>query len=251
VKMLEPLVSLLEDEDAEVRAQAAGVLGELGVQAAFDGLIKCLRSPDEKVSRFAAEALGQLGRKEMLPQLLIMIREAGSHDPFLRRAYVDALLGLNDFEAVEQVAGASSPDERMVALLAMRRLRRPEIARFLQDQEPSLVREVAMAIIDENIASALPQLAGLIEKPSGDEALMLRVLDANFRVGEAANAEALGKFAGRADVSQTLRADALKLLGMWSQPPAFDYVTGATEPTTPRDATAARRALEALGNGAK
>jgi HEAT repeat protein len=237
-KIVEPLVPLLEDEDAEVRAQAAGVLGEFRVEAAFD--------PDEKVSRFAAEALARLGRKEVLPQLLIMIREEGSHDPYLRHAYVDALLGMNDFEAIEKVAGASSPEQRMVALLAMRQLARPEIARFLNDEEPLLVREAAMAIIDENITGALSPLAGMIDKPSGDEALTCRILDANFRVGEAANAAALGKFASREEASEALRIDALKLLGIWAHPPAFDYVTGAAQPTNARDAAPAREALETM-----
>ncbi len=103
-KMLEPLVPLLEDDDLEVRAQAARVLGEQGVGAAFEGLIKSLRNPDERVSMFAAEALAKLGRPEALPQLLLMMREAGDHDPYQRHAYVDALLGLHDFSAIEQAA---------------------------------------------------------------------------------------------------------------------------------------------------
>lgn len=134
----------------------------------------------------------------------------------------------------------------MVALLAMRQLARPEIARFLNDEEPLLVREAAMAIIDANITGALSPLAGMIDKPSGDEALTCRILDANFRVGEAANAAALGKFASREEASEALRIDALKLLGIWAHPPAFDYVIGAAQPTTARDATPAREALEAM-----
>ena len=39
---------------------------------------ECCGVEDERVSFFAAQALGQLGRREALPQLLLMIREAGT-----------------------------------------------------------------------------------------------------------------------------------------------------------------------------
>lgn len=245
-RILAPLAPLLEDDDLEVRAQAACVLGEQRVGAAFDGLIKVLRNPDEKVSRFAAEALAKLGRAEMLPQLLLMIREAGDHDPYLRHAYVDALLGLDDFEAIEKAAQHDSAAVRMVALLAMRQLRRPEIARFLQDEEPSLVREAAAAINDESIAEAWPPLAALIEKPAADDAVMCRVLNANFHAGQPANATALAAVAGREEASAFLRVEALQLLGSWASPPPYDYVSGAAQSTAEREAAPARDALQAV-----
>lgn len=242
VKMLEPLVPLLEDEDAEVRAQAARVLGESGVGAAFDGLIKALRSSEERTSMFAAEALGKLGRPEAFAQLVLMIREAGDHDPNLRHAYVDTLLGLHD-DAIMQAARHDSPSVRMAAILAMRQLKRADLAQFLEDDEPSLVLEAARAIHDENVAEAMPQLAALIGKPAANEALMVRVLNANFRMGQPANASALATFAAREDAAEVLRIDALKLLALWPHPPANDYVTGATQSLPERDIAPARDAL--------
>jgi quinoprotein glucose dehydrogenase len=244
-KILEPLVPLLEDNDPNVCALAARVLGEQGVGAAFDGLIKALRNPEERVSMFAAEALAKLGRPEALPQLLLMVREGGDYDPYRRHAYVDALVGMNDFSAIEQAARHDSPTVRRVALLAMRQLRRPEIAPFVHDEEPSLVVEAARAIHDENISEALPQLAALIEKPIGDEALMCRVLNANFRLGQSANAAALATYAAREDAAEALRMDALKLLSCWAHPPPDDYVTGALQSLGARDVTPAREALTA------
>jgi len=254
-KMLEPLVPLLEDADLEVCAQAARVLGESHVDAAFDGLIKALRNPEERVSMFAAEALGKLGRTEALSQLMLMMRESGDHDPNLRHAYVDALIGLNDDAAIQQAARHESPAVRLVALLAMRTLRRPEIAQFLNDEEPSLVREAACAIHDENIGDATPQLAALIEKPTADEALMCRVLNANFRVGLPEDATALAAFAARKDAVEVLRIDALKLLAAWHHPPGRDYVTGAPQKLPERDVAPVRNAagplMPALREGAK
>jgi hypothetical protein len=246
VKMLEPLVPLLEDEDAEVRAQAARVLGDSGVAAAFDGLIKVLRNPEEHSSMFAAEALAKLGRPETFSQLLLMIREAGDHDPNLRHAFVDALVGLHDDEAIKQAARHDAATVRMAAILAMRQLKRAELAQFLEDDEPALVLEAARAIHDENVTDALPPLAALIEKPTANEALMVRVLNANFRVGQPTNANALGAFAAREDTAEVLRIDALKLLSMWPHPRANDYVTGAAQTLAERDAAPARDAVVAV-----
>lgn len=242
-KMLEPLVPLLEDDDLEVRAQAARVLGDLHVEAAFDGLIKALRNPDERVGMFAAEALGKLGRPEALSQLTLMMRESGDHDPNLRHAYVDALVGLHDDAALQQAARHDSPAVRLVALLAMRELRRPDLAQFLHDEEPSLVREAATAIHDENISDAMSQLAALIEKPTADEALMCRVLNANFRLGQPANATALATFAAREDAPEVLRIDALKMLTAWSHPWMNDYVTGAPQALPARDRATVNEAV--------
>jgi len=242
-KMLEPLVPLLEDDDLAVRAEAAHVLGDSYVGAAFDGLIKALRNQDERVGMFAAEALGKLGRPEALSQLMLMIRESGDHDPNLRHAYVDALVGLHDDAALQQAARHESAAVRKIALLAMRELHRPEIAQFLHDEEPSLVREAAGAIHDENIAEAMSPLAALIEKPAADEALMCRVLNANFRIGQPANADALATFAAREDVPEVLRIDALKLLEGWHHPAPNDYVTGAPQALPERDSAPVSKAV--------
>ena len=246
VKMLELLVPLLEDEDPEVRVQVARVLGELGVGAAFDGLIKALRSPEERTSMFAAEALAKLGWPETFAQLILMIREAGDHDPNLRHAYVDTLLGLHDDDAIKQAARHDAATVRMAAILAMRQLKRVDLAQFLEDDEPALVLEAARAIYDENVTDALPPLASLIEKPTTNEALLVRVLNANFRAGQPANATALATFAAREDAAEALRIDALKLLAMWPHPPAIDYVTGAAQALAVRDAAPAREALAAV-----
>lgn len=244
-KIVEPLLPLLDDDDPEVRAQAARVLGELRFAGAFDGLIRMLRTQDERVSFFGAQALAKLGRPETLPQLLIMIREAGAHDPFLRHAYLMALLGLNDFDAVDHAAKNDAETIRMVALLAMRRLGRAEIGQFLDDDDPLLVIEAARAINDEGIAGAYPELAALIKKPSASEPLMFRVLNANFRVGTSASAEELATFAANDAASETLRTEALKLLALWPRPPARDRVAGVFRPLAARDAAPAVAALGA------
>ena len=173
-----------------------------------------------------------------------MIPQTGENDPALRHAYVMALLGLNDFGAVAEAAKHADPAVRMVALLAMRRLGRAEIAQFLRDENPLLGLEAARAINDEGIADAAPALAALLaEPPATSESLLFRVLNANFRVGASGNAVALAAFAANPKTAQPLRLEALKLLAMWAQPPARDRVAGVFRPLPARDAAPAVAAL--------
>jgi len=242
-RILAPLLPLLEDGDEEVRAQTAKVLGENRVAAAYDGLMKTLRDPKERVSFFSAMALARLGRKECVPQVLLMVREHAATQPFLRHAYVMALVGANDLPALQAAAKHQDSHIRMAALLAMRRMERPEIAQFLADEDPLLVIEAARAINDVPIAPALPQLAALAATPTANAQLTVRALNASFRTGTAAGAQALAGFAAKDGASESLRVESLKLLASWPQPPARDRVTGNFSPLPARDAAPAAAAL--------
>jgi quinoprotein glucose dehydrogenase len=243
-KIVEPLAPLLEDEEMEVGAQAAQVLGEQRVGAAYDGLVRLLRGESVRGRAFAAQALGKLGRREALGQLQLVIPDAAEFDAVLRHSFVMALLGLNDFDAVAATAKHDHAGVRMVALLAMRRLGRAEIGQFLTDEDPRLVMEAARAINDEGIAGAYPALAALLaQPPATGEPLLFRVLNANFRVGTAAHAEAIAAFAANAATAEPLRLEALKLLALWAQPPARDRVAGVFRPLPARAAAPAVAAL--------
>ncbi len=241
-KLLAPLIALLDDDDLEVRAQTARVLGENRVAAAYDRLVKTLRDPRERVSFFSALALARLGRAECVPQVLLMVREVGERDPYLRHAYVMALTGAHDVPALLAAAKDGNPHVRMAALLALRRLERPEIALFLADENPLLVLEAARAINDVPINAALPQLAALRPEPAANPQLQIRVLNACFRTG---NAAALATFATADGAPDALRAEALKLLAHWPQPPARDRVAGVFRPLPVRPAAPAAAALHA------
>src|SRR5205085_9115802 len=106
----------------------------------------------------------------------------------------------------------------------------PEIAQFLGDADPLFVLEAARAINDEGIAAAYEKLAQLVAKPVRDEHLMFRVLNANFRVGSGATAQALADYATGENQPDLLRVEALNLLGIWSKPPARDRVAGVFRP---------------------
>jgi quinoprotein glucose dehydrogenase len=141
----------------------------------------------------------------------------------------------------------------MGVLLALRRLQRSEIASFLADKDPALVLEAARAINDEPINGAMQELAALIDAPSmngflsgtplvpdsvpknaayklGLEALLRRVLNANFHFGTPKTANALVTFAARSDAPVNMRAEALEELANWEHPAGIDRVVGLWRP---------------------
>jgi quinoprotein glucose dehydrogenase len=138
-----------------------------------------------------------------------------------------------------------SPAARLGVLLALRQLGAEETALFLNDTDPRVVAEAARAIHDAPIPDAMPKLAALISRGSFDEALMHRVLNANYRAGTPEAAKALAAYAARGDVPSNMRVEALEMLGRWAKPSGRDRVLGMWRPLPERpteDAAAAVRA---------
>ena len=254
---LAPLHTLLHDADAEVRAQSIKVLGDRYVASTdtaaagpapveLDEFTRALASDDSaRVKFFAAQSLGKLHRPEAVPALLAALRANDDVDNYLRHACVMGLVGSNNLPALTAAIGDESRAVRLGVLLAFRRLDRAEIARFLDDSDPLLVREAALAINDAPVEAARPALAAVISHPVADEAVMLRAINAQFRTGQAENASALAAYAARSDAPAALRAEALTQLALWPAPPARDRIVGVYRPLPDktRDATVSREAL--------
>ncbi len=266
---LAPLRSLVRDADPEVRAQAIKLFGEHRQVDQVDALIAALKDENARVKFFAAQSLGKVSAAKSeiatrtTPALLEALRANNDADAFVRHALVMGLVGGKNLPALLAASTANSRAVRLGVLLAFRRLGRAEIARFLRDADPYLVREAALAINDAPIDEAMPALAALLERDDNDEATLYRAINANFRLGQAAHAGVLAKFAARsrvstkftADTAENLsakfRAEALNQLGLWPAPPARDRVLGIYRPvvaqvrgtSTVRDAKPARDAL--------
>jgi quinoprotein glucose dehydrogenase len=244
----EPLLPLLEDNDAEVRAQAAKVLGDGRVVGALAKLLTLVKDSEPRVRFFAAGALAKLGKKEAVTPLLALIRANADTDPWLRYASVAALAACADDKSLADVATDASVAVRRAVLLAYRRRQSPEVARFLHDADHELVLEAARAINDVPIESALPKLAALIGGLDMSEPLSYRVLNASFRLGSAENARAVARFAARSDIKPELRVEALRELEIWAKPPGRDRIMGVWRPLPPRAENIAADALRpALG----
>ena len=225
-----PVLAVVNDADPEVRAQAVKVLGDAGYLPAFESAARLLGDASPRVRFFALNAFGKLYQGGGLSPILSLLRENGDQDVYLRHAAVMALSRIDDVVELAKLAKDPSPSVRLGAVLALRRLQRPEIALFLQDSQESVVLEAARAINDEPIYGAQAELATLISKDSKNEALLRRVINANFRHGTAESAAALVAFATRAGAPEIMRAEALAALGDWPSPSGRDRVMGVWRP---------------------
>ncbi len=257
------LLALLSDADLHVRAQAARILGEGQRASAYDKLVSLLKDGEPRVRFFAAQSLGKLGRKSATPALLALLRENADRDPYLRHAAVHALATLDERKELLQAGKDENASVRLGALLALRRLQSDEVAHFLHDLDVRVAVEAARAINDVPIEGAQAQLASLLdtrqaagaawlqrtlEASKADpnkltHALLWRVLNANFRQGTAAHANAVAAFATRSEVPAELRLEALRMLGDWSKPSGRDRIVGLWRPLKERSPQIAREAV--------
>jgi len=236
----EPLFPLLKDKDAEVRAQAAKVLGDVQQPEAFAGLMAMLSDPEPRPRFFAAIALGRIGRNDAAPGLLNFARATGTNDVFLRHAAVMGLTGIADVEPLLAAAKDESSAVRMAALLTLRRLERAEVSRFLKDTDPLLVVEAARAINDIPISGGISELANVPLTANSAPELSRRVVNANLRYGTRESAKTLVALATNNDNAGRVRIDAIEGLANWEHPPGRDRITGLWRPVAgarnPKDA---------------
>jgi quinoprotein glucose dehydrogenase len=236
---------LLKDRDPEVRAQSAKLLGDHGATDMAEALVAALRDPENRVKFFAAQSLGKLKYAPATPALLDALRANADQDEYLRHALVMGLVGGNHFTALQAAATDTSRSVRLGVILALRRLGSPAVQQFLNDADPYLAREAAIAINDAPITAAYPAVAALLDRSTANESIALRAINAHFRLGGPDNAAALAKFAARAGVPDKLRIEALDQLGNWENPPARDRLVGIYRPLAQRsrDPAVARDAL--------
>jgi quinoprotein glucose dehydrogenase len=253
------LVGLLKDADLEVRAQAAKTLGDLKTvsEKTSASLVALLADESARVRSFAAIALGNTKTRSAVPALLEALGANKEGDAALRHALSAGLAGCALPETLIAAQSNPSVSVRLGAVVALRRLKHEGLAKFLEDAETLVVAEAARAIHDESVDAAMPALAALIakapaiaafaegtkEQPGPRDAILRRVVNANYRVGQASSAEALARLASAAVVPVNFRIQALQQLGVWENPPRLDRVMGLHRPLPKRESTVAVAAL--------
>jgi len=254
------------DEDPEIRAQVAKVLGRIpfiplngpsdrrGISTSKT-LLQMLKDSSPRVRFFAAQSLGKFRSGEVNPALLHLLRDNNETDAYLRHAAVLALARIGDVPALLAAAKDPSAAVRMGVCLALRRLQRPEVAQFLNDSDPQIVLEAARAIYDVPIPEGMTALAQKIPlvawngdffHPKTTPPLLRRAMNAHFRLGGSENARTLAVFAAEESAPEALRLEALELLALWPKPPGRDHVVGLWRPLPPRDGRIAAEALQTV-----
>ena len=241
----------LSDREPEIRGRAAELAGELRLPFRTR-LEQALADESPRVRYFAALALGHLATGVSLESVIRMLEENNNTDPVLRHAGVMALtkIGSRDSKLLLGHNDHPSAAVRLAVLLALRRLKDPLVAMFLDDPEQPLPVEAARAIYDVPIREAWPILAKEIANASRSELILRRALVANYRLGTQQHADAVARFAADPSASEDLRLEAIGLLSSWTHPEQRDPFLGYWWPLEPRDpevaATAVRKNLAGL-----
>ena len=224
----EPLISLLKDDDSEVRAQAAKMLGDVKYEPAGDALISLLADTNARVRFFATEALGRLSWQPALEPIVKMLEANDDKDIYLRHGGAIALERIGNIEALAALSGHPSSAVRIAAVVALKRLESPAVIPFLKDEDEFVVTNAARAINDDAfIEEGLQALAAMTEQRRfANEPLLRRAINANLYTGGAASARRLAEFALREDVPEPLRVEALQTLSVWEESSKLDRVTG-------------------------
>ena len=242
--VLTTVAALLADNDAEVRAQAARVLGDNRFTGANDKLVALLKDASGRARFYAALALGKAAHKPAVEPLFAMLTENADKDPILRHGAVMGLAGCADATTLAAKATDTNASVRVGAVVALRRLRSPLVSSFLRDADQGIILEAARAIYDMPIPEAMPALGGVLaNKAVTDRNILLRATNALYRHGQPESAKALAQYAAQPDANEFARGEALNLLTNWANPSPKDRLLNAWRPLPARTAEAAATAL--------
>ncbi len=233
----------LSDVDPEVQAHASRLSGELLERAPDDAtwrstlasrLLPLLASEYPRVQYFATMAAGKAGIPSAVNEIADMLAANADRDPMLRHAGIMALSQLG--KSLDYVAAHEQPAVRLATVVALRkRAQRGQIhtdllKKLLLDSQPRVVLEAARAIHDLPIPELMPDLAKLAGDSAMTDPLARRVINANFRLGEADSLARLQSFIHDSTQIHERRLDAIEMLGQWDAPPTLDHVLGMWRP---------------------
>ena len=218
-----------KEKDAEIRAQLVKIIGDAPSCAAMGAeFIPWLSDASSRVAFQTAIALGKMKTTKATDALLKLAADNNDKDAYLRHAVVTGLEGCATAEQLKATLKNPSRAVRLASVLALRRQGSPAVATFLKDKNATVATEAARAIHDDlSINDALPALAAMVDEgSSSSDPLLRRALNAAFRIGDAANAGRVLKFAMRDDADPALRELAFTLAQNWTEPPPLDIVDG-------------------------
>lgn len=231
------LIALLQDSDEEIIAQALKVLGDRRIATAGESMLPFLNHTNSRIRFFAAQSLGRIKYQPALDALIHLLKSNADEDVYLRHAAVLALTRLGNLAQLAALASDTSRSARIGGVLALRRLKSPEIRVYLKDQDEYIATEAARGINDdESIPAALPDLAEMVKQTAfKSEPLLRRAINACLRVGEEKHLDMLIDFAQRSDISNVLKAEAMSTIGTWANPSVLDRVDGRYRGEIKRD----------------
>lgn len=230
------ILKALSSEHVEIRANAARVVGDVSIPEAKKLLIEAMSDPSPRVKSLAAIALGRIcrpGDKEAIQAILqaAACNKGNDFDPTLRHAYLSGLVRIATPKILSPLFRSDHFEQRLLALLVLRRLGDESLGAFLKDPDQTIRHEAIRAIYDTDAittnAGSLLISTDLSELPFY---LQARVVGACFRTGSAAAARKMIQVASDTSLNSEVRTLSLHGLSRWSNPPQFDPVLGHFRP---------------------
>jgi quinoprotein glucose dehydrogenase len=242
------LVSLLDDEDPEIRAQILRVLADSKSDPSNIPLAPLLTDESTRVRFFAAILAGKHKMISHYGPICELLQENDNRDRHLRHAGAFALeqMATGNPGILTSLVTHDSAAVRLAAAIALRRLKDPGIAAFLRDPDPQIVDEAIRAIGDHDLQNQRPQAATLLDdlaSRSWSPFMLRRLIHNAYRVGTAENASRLIKVAADPKLPQAVRQEALRLLAVWTEPFPADQLTGHWRPLEKRSPETIRPVL--------
>ncbi len=236
-EMVSPIIEdLFQNKEDEIRANAAKVAGDSGLVQLVDALVNLLNDSSPRVVSLAAIALGRVG-DESNPKLVSALlksveKNKGSNfDPVLRHSYVSALSRIASLEQIIVLAKSESVEQRLVAVILLRRAANSALMTFLDDKSSKVREEAIRAIYD---TAALDGLAGqklALVDPSGySYYIQSRIVASNFRLGTDESAKRLLRLCDRSEIDNEVKKLILNGLLRWGMELDTDPILGHYRP---------------------
>lgn len=242
------LIALLRDPDPEIITQAAKTLGDIRYSASAAEIVPLLDNPSLRVQLHAAEALGRMAHQPAFESIVSMLEVNEEQDVWLRHAGMVALSRLSDESQLTSLKDHPSSSVRIAAVVALRRMKSPKIAEYLEDENQQITTEAARGINDDlGIEQAFPALADLLTTTSfQNQALIRRAINANLRLGTNKNVDNIISYLGQPAAPAEMKAEALQTLSTWSKTSVFDRVDGRYLGSVSHDDTYLKQQLEQI-----
>jgi len=247
------LASLFSDPDPELRAQAVKTATDpygrrLGLDRApgpladghplAEALVAGLSDPELRVRVQVLLGLGRIGDPGTSEAIIERLADPDHHfgQTYLRHAAVVALAGSVPTETLAALAGHPSTFVRGTAVVALRRRGEAAVAAFLDDADPLVAAEAALAIHDDwSLPEAFEALAVALPGSGENEPLARRALNANFRLGGQEHAERVAAYLAAGEAPAPLLQAGMRTLLEWTAPKPLDLVEGRYRPLEERD----------------
>lgn len=234
-----------QDHPVELKARIAQCLGEVSSSEKVDAaLMHLLVDSSPRVQSFAATSLGRRGHKAAFETFVSLIAKNNDQDAFLRHALIMGLLGAADENQIAQLSDHDSPAVQLAAIVALRRHRSPQIAKFI-GKSRQVSREAIRAIHDLQIESALHKVADLLPQLTNSTSkadaftpmTQRRIINSAFRIGGDKNIHALLAYIGskNSQIDAKQRREAVRLISLWNTPPQVDQALGRWSPMPKRN----------------